>query len=111
MIVSGGVVEISGLPASPVDAATSFYQGFAKEVRGLMARDDVTVVFPAASHSHQAWRLAAIQELAREAAPKRVNGVVGRDGAAVAEVVKYLHDAPGVTGQILEVDGNLPSKD
>jgi hypothetical protein len=49
--------------------------------------------------------LAAVQELAREAAPKRVNGIAGDDPRAIAETLVYLAAAPGITGQLLAVDG------
>jgi hypothetical protein len=66
----------------------------------------LALIFPPAGHEHKAWRLAAIQGLARELAPGRVNGIVGADQAAVAETVAFLAHAPGITGQVLEVDGN-----
>ena len=65
--------------------------------------DDCAVLFDHADHSHHAWRLAAVQQLARDAAPARVNAVVGNDDAAIAELLAYLAAAPGVTGQLLAV--------
>jgi hypothetical protein len=44
-----------------------------------------------------------VQDLARAATPARVNGIVGEDDAAIAEVLAYLEDASGVTGQLLAV--------
>ena len=48
-------------------------------------------------------RLAArrVQDLARDAAPARVNGVVGSDEDAIAATLAWLEQAPGVTGQLL----------
>ncbi len=66
-------------------------------------REALVIVFPPASHEHRAWRLAAVQELAREMAPRRVNGVVGADRQAIARTLAYLERAPGVTGQLLAV--------
>jgi hypothetical protein len=64
----------------------------------------LVLIFPPASHDHRAWRLAAVQDLAREAAPRRVNAIVGADEAAIAETLAWLEQAPGVTGQLLAVD-------
>ncbi|GAA0275240.1 hypothetical protein GCM10009127_14800 [Alteraurantiacibacter aestuarii] len=105
-------------PASPLDSAALFHRDLAPQVRDLFARqgmwadiavDDgeelaAVVIFPDADHTHSQWRIAAIQDLAREAAPGRVNAIAGGDDAAVAQAVDYLTGAPGVTGQILQVD-------
>jgi hypothetical protein len=45
-----------------------------------------------------------VQDLARAAAPARVNGIVGEDEAAIAETLAFLETAPGVTGQLLAVE-------
>jgi hypothetical protein len=93
------------LPAEPLDAAAHFHARLLPSARDLLARGgDLAVVFNAADHTHAAWRLAAIQELAREAAPLRVNAIVGDEETAVRETAAYLDSAPGVTGQILTVD-------
>ena len=47
------------------------------------------------------WRLALARDLAREAAPKRVNVVAGPEGEARTATLRFLSDAPGVTGQYL----------
>ena len=100
------VIKVNDLPRSPVDAAAHFY---AQVVPGLCdalaVAGELVIQFEPADHSHHGWRLAAVQELAREAAPKRVNGVVGSDSEAAAAAVAFLADAPGVTGQLLVVDG------
>jgi hypothetical protein len=57
-------------------------------------------VFPAADHSHRGWRLAAVQGLAREHAPRRVNAVASDDEAAIAAAARYLEPpraSPGST--------------
>ena len=95
------LIDAAGLPGSPLDAAAEFHAAIVPQVRS--ATGDVVLAFDPADHSHRVWRLAAIQELAREAAPRRVNAVIG---AAQAAVLKYLATAPGVTGQMLQVDGN-----
>lgn len=52
-----------------------------------------------------------VQELAREAAPYRVNAVAGEGEQAIADTMAWLVQAPGVTGQLLAVDGNSPKMD
>jgi hypothetical protein len=49
--------------------------------------------------------VAAIQGLAREAAPCRINGIVGHPGNLVgtAEALNFVHANPGITGQLLAV--------
>jgi NAD(P)-dependent dehydrogenase (short-subunit alcohol dehydrogenase family) len=72
----------------------------------LVDGEDIVLAFPAADHTHKGWRLAVVQQLARDAAPLRVNALSGGDEAAVAAAVAYLASAPGVTGQLLALDGN-----
>ncbi|MDB5723463.1 MAG: hypothetical protein JWQ16_217 [Novosphingobium sp.] len=72
----------------------------------LVDGEDVVLAFPTADHTHKGWRLAVVQQLARDAAPLRVNALSGGDEAAVAAAVAYLASAPGVTGQLLALDGN-----
>ena len=54
-------------------------------------------------HSLVAQR-AGVQALARELAPKRVNGVIGDGLDATDEVTDWLAQADGVTGQLLAVE-------
>jgi hypothetical protein len=98
------LIVATSLPQSPLDAAAEFHAAIVPEVRA--AQGDVVLAFDPADHSHKAWRLAAIQELAREAAPRRVNAVVGVAGPQQDEVLAFLAGAPGVTGQMLQADGN-----
>jgi hypothetical protein len=113
--------RLERLPDEAIDAAALFYAEHAKRIpRALwhartdaISPDDVpdgiTVIFPLADHTHQSWRLAAIQQLAREVAPLRVNAIVGTHDPDIELALAYLADAPGVTGQVLELDGN-PAK-
>lgn len=101
------VLRVAELPERPLDAAAAFHAGQLSGARAILAEADALVlVFRPATYEHRSWRLALVQELAREAAPKRVNGIVGDDEAAIAETRAYLDRAPGVTGQLLAVDGN-----
>nr|WP_232308096.1 hypothetical protein [Tsuneonella dongtanensis] len=65
---------------------------------------DVVIVFEPAGHDHRAWRLAAVQGLAREHAPRRVNAIASDKEAAIAAATDYLGRAPGVTGQYFVLD-------
>lgn len=95
-------VPIGPLPAAPLDAAAVFHRDHLPACRD--APTDVAIVFTPADHTHRAWRLAVVQELARAAAPLRVNAVSGADDAAIENALAYLAAAPGVTGQVLVVE-------
>ena len=96
-------LDLSSLPDAPLDAAAAFYREWAGQARAL-AGSDLTIVFPSADHTHRTWRLAAVQELARSAVPNRVNAVASESEAAISAALRYLKDAPGVTGQYLPLD-------
>jgi len=99
------VLRVAVLPEAPLDAAAAFHAGQVPAARSLLAEaDSLVLVFRPASHEHRGWRLAAVQALAREAAPRRVNGVAGDDEAAIAETQAFLERAPGVTGQLLSLE-------
>lgn len=99
------VLRVEGLPEGALDAAAAFYGDWFSKVRQALTESDaVALVFAAAPYDHRGWRLAAIQDLAREAAPRRVNGVAGDDGAAIGVTIDWLAQAPGITGQLLAVD-------
>lgn len=106
--MADGVLLISGLPDNPLDAAAEFFADHVPAIREDMrgqGRTVLAIVFEPAGHAHRGWRLAAVQELAREMAPLRVNGIAGSEEGAIAEVADYLASAPGVTGQLLVADG------
>jgi NAD(P)-dependent dehydrogenase (short-subunit alcohol dehydrogenase family) len=100
------VLEVAGLPDAPLDAAATFHAEYLPLARAALAHAGALVLkFAPAGYEHRSWRLAAVQELAREAAPKRVNGMAGDNEADIAETLAYLAAAPGITGQLLTVDG------
>jgi hypothetical protein len=99
------VLRVEGLPHAALDAAEAFYEAWLPLARAASLTEDTAIVFPSAPYDHRGWRLAAVQDLAREAAPRRVNGVAGDDNAAIAAALHWLASAPGVTGQLLAVDG------
>ncbi len=98
------VLRVEGLPDFPLDAAAAFHHVWLPLARDALSGADLLLVFAGADHSHRAWRLAAVQELAREAAPKRVNAVIGDDQPAIGEAIEWLATAPGITGQLLAVE-------
>jgi hypothetical protein len=97
------VVRVGPLPDGALEAAAEFH-GRVVAMVPLRSGEDIVLVFPPAPYDHRAWRLAAVQDLARAAAPDRVNGIVGDDETAIAEALAYLESAPGVTGQLLAVE-------
>ncbi|HTN13671.1 MAG TPA: hypothetical protein VL094_02570 [Sphingomonadaceae bacterium] len=100
------VLRIQGLPEAALDAAAAFHARYLPAARKELAggAEALALVFPQAPYDHAAWRKAAIADLAREAAPRRVNGVEGREGEGVEAVLQWLARAPGITGQLLPVD-------
>ncbi|MGB3795403.1 MAG: Rossmann fold domain-containing protein [Alteraurantiacibacter sp.] len=98
-------IEARELPCAPLDAAAAFHARIMPEARRA-AGNDVIMLFDPADHTHETWRRAAVEELAREAAPCRVNGAVGGSSDGVKSLCDYLDNAPGVTGQMFAVDSN-----
>jgi hypothetical protein len=101
------VVEIEGLPHAALDAAAVFHAEHLQRARAALAGkvDALALVFPEAGHDHGPWRRAVVADLARAAAPKRVNAVAGSDSEAIAATLAWLGQADGITGQLLTVDG------
>jgi hypothetical protein len=103
----GALLHVKGLSDSALTAAAQFHAEILPQALNvLVGGEDLVLAFPAADHTHKGWRLAVVQQLARDAAPLRVNGLAGGDAAAVAAAVAYLAAAPGVTGQVLVLDGD-----
>lgn len=103
-------LHVLGLPQTPTEAAREFYSVHLPTIHAAIeaahAKPEeftLTLMFPPADHTHRAWRLAAVQGLAQEIAPVRLNGLVGDDEGALKEALAYLADAPGITGQLLAV--------
>jgi len=111
------VIAVDGLPAEAVAAAAVFYGHHVQRVlvaaRGLrdIADGAVLIVLPPADEAHREWRLAAVQSLAREAAPVRVNAVAGDGDEAIAAAHDWLATAPGITGQLFALDCQPTSLD
>lgn len=97
------VRRIAGLPDAALAASAAFHAEWLPGiVEGLQG--DLALVFPPADHTHRAWRVAAVQGLARELAPRRANALATADEAAIAAGLAYLESAAGLTGQYLPLD-------
>lgn len=97
-------LEVGSLPNAALDAAGAFMAFHLETARALLSEADCTalaIIMPPAPHDHTDWRRALARDLAREAAPKRVNVVAGIPGEARNGVLRFLANAPGVTGQYL----------
>ncbi|MCZ8135319.1 MAG: hypothetical protein O9266_03365 [Porphyrobacter sp.] len=97
-------IEVTALPDGPLDAAGAVMAFHLEAARAALADPEVTalvVMLPPAGHDHRDWRLALARDLAREAAPKRVNVLAGGEGEARKAALRFLADAPGVTGHYL----------
>lgn len=95
-------IEVGLLPEAALDAASAFMAFHLEAARALLADPETTalaIILPPAAHDHRDWRLALARDLAREVAPRRVNVVAGLPGAARDATLRFLSDAPGVTGQ------------
>lgn len=101
------VIRVEGLPGAALDAAGVFHAEHLQRARAALAGkvDALALVFPEAPYDHAPWRRAVVADLARAAAPKRVNAVAGNDREAIEAALGWLEQAPGITGQLLPVDG------
>ncbi len=99
------VIEIHDLPERSLDAAGSFYRSHLDAVTVKLGDADTSslvLVFPAAGPGHDDWRRTVARDLARAYAPKRVNVIAATNDGARDEMLAYLRNAPGVTGQYLQ---------
>jgi len=97
------VLAIKSLPANAVEAAAQFHAEDLPKVQALLqgGLGAVAIVMPSAPSDHDDWRRAITRDLARAHAPQRVNVTCGSCPEAVEGMLKYLRDAPGITGQYL----------
>ena len=100
------VVRIEDLPESALEAAEVFHCAWRKRLQAALAgTQELAIILPPAGPDHLDWRKAAARDLARAHAPRRINIVTGADQPAIAAALAYLAGAPGVTGQLLQLDG------
>lgn len=96
-------VEVGPLGEPALAAAARFHAEFLPR---LPSAPTLTLVFSPADHTHTGWRLAAVQQLAREHAPRRINAVASDDPSAIERACQWLESAPGMTGQYLPLDSH-----
>jgi hypothetical protein len=95
------LVRVEALPDAPLAAAAEFH---ARWLPALSRDTDLLLVFAPADHSHRGWRLAAVQELARAAAPLRVNAIAATSEAGILAARSLIDSGQGITGQYLVLD-------
>ncbi len=102
------VYEVKALPEAPLAASARFHAHHLPLIEIALATIDepLTIIFRPVDHTHRSWRLAVVQELARQYTPLRINAVAGDGEAAIAAAVRYLGTAEGVTGQSLLLVGD-----
>ena len=97
-------LRVGSLAEAPLAAAAQFYAEVLPQIAAA-PEAELVLVFEPADYTHRGWRLAAVQQLARDRAPLRVNALAGDDEQAILAALAYLGTAPGVTGQYLPLDG------
>ncbi len=98
------IFRVGAVGNEPLAAASAFYRDDLPRIVEEV-RDHLLLVFPPADHNHRGWRLAVVQQLARQFAPIRVNAVASDDAAAIAAAARYIEDSPAITGHYLALDG------
>jgi len=101
-------LAVDALPEDPIAAAARFHAEWLPRILAALDAGEglVTLVFPPEGLAHAGWREAAVQLLARERTPARINAIVGEDPAGIAATAQFIAAAPGLTGQYLVLDGN-----
>ncbi|MES2491685.1 MAG: hypothetical protein V4579_00215 [Pseudomonadota bacterium] len=100
------LMHVGPLPDDPLAAAAAFHADVVPRVIAELAAGtlQLILVFTPAGHRHRAWREAAIQTMARELAPVRINAVATVEPAPLLAAEAYIARAPGLTGQYLPLD-------
>lgn len=100
------VIHVDDLPAAPLAAAAHFHGLIVPQIEArAQGASGVTLLLPAADDTHRAWRTAALGALARALAPARINALAGGDETARERALAFVAAAPGLTGQVLPLDG------
>ena len=98
--------RVGALRHGALDAAAAFHSDVLPKVRESLGAqaEGFVLLFEPAAHEHRAWRLAMVQQLARDHAPHRVNAIESDNEVAIAAAHAYLAGAEGVTGQYMPLD-------
>lgn len=100
------LLRVGTLPDEALAAAAQFHaKVLPRVVEAVAAGNDLVLVFDPADHTHRDWRNGVVRGLARQFTPVRVNAIAGNEEPAIFAAARYLDYAPGVTGQLLPVDG------
>jgi hypothetical protein len=101
------LLAVGPLPDDPIAAAAAFHGEWVPRVLAALDAGEavVTLLFAPASHVHAGWREAAVQLLARERTPARINAIAGDDPGGIAATAAFIAGAPGFTGQYCVLDG------
>ncbi|WP_298465217.1 Rossmann fold domain-containing protein [uncultured Erythrobacter sp.] len=98
------VQTIGDLHESSLAAAKAFFDDHYDRTLELLGGENVkslVIALPAAGPDHDDWRRTLARDLARAQTPKRVNVMGASNPDAAQEMLTYLRNAPGVTGQYL----------
>ncbi|MEP0392130.1 MAG: Rossmann fold domain-containing protein [Erythrobacter sp.] len=90
--------QVSELPESPLEASAAFFAEHLDAARSVACGGDLLIILPTAGPDHADWRQAVARDMARDAAPSRVNVIGAGDQAQKETLIRYLADAKGVTG-------------
>ena len=105
------ILHVGPLAENPLDAAAQFHAEVLPRARGVLAEHkNLLLVFAPAGHDHRAWRLAAVQGLARSHAPLRVNALAAASDDAIDAASRWLTESESITGQYLPLDGNAAGR-
>lgn len=101
------LLRLGPLSDDALEAAADFHSRLLPSIEATIqaGADPLTLVFLPAGVEHRAWRLAAVQGLARKFAPSRINAIESDEGDAITAASRWLSGAGGVTGQLLPLNG------
>jgi len=90
--------HVSDLPEGSLQASAVFFAEHLEKVRAKLGQGDLVITLPSAGPDHTDWRQALARDLARAAAPMRVNVIGAGDAEGKEALIRYLADAKGLTG-------------
>jgi hypothetical protein len=94
-------IDLGALPPDPLDGAARFFADHLGDAKAAARAGDVIFIFAPSDLRGREWRQGAVRDLARHAAPHRVNAVEGDAGAALEQAIDWLEGASAITGHYL----------